>query len=94
MSKRYIDADKLVARINASPVFSNIGTDGFFIRDCVLDLIDTQPTADVVEVVRCRDCKYSRKIGKLRRCEHTNSATPIVPIEDGHYCSYGERKEK
>ena len=50
MSKRYIDADALQQRIHSSPLFSNFGEDGWFIKDFVLDLIDRQPTADVVEV--------------------------------------------
>ena len=54
---RYIDADKLKDRIKASCAFPNIGQDGYFLQDCTIDLIDKQPTADVVEVVRCKDCR-------------------------------------
>ena len=50
MSRRYIDADKLEARINVSPAFQNMGQDGFFLREIVLQILDGQPTADVVEV--------------------------------------------
>lgn len=39
---RYIDADKLIERINASPVFPNMGQDGYFLRDFVIDLINKQ----------------------------------------------------
>lgn len=94
MSKRYIDADKLVARINASPVFSNMGTDGFFIRECVLNLIDCLSAADVVEVVRCRDCKYYRRyeppIEDFDGCCNVNE----IECDKDFYCQYGERKEQ
>lgn len=48
-------------------------------------LIDTEPTADVVEVVRCKDCKYYR-IWQMK-CDRLH----VVPFADNHYCSYGER---
>lgn len=47
---RYIDAEKLVERIKASPAFPNMGEDGYFLRGCVCDLIEMQPTADVAPV--------------------------------------------
>ena len=33
---RYIDADKLEARLNASPAFQNMGQDGYFLKEIVL----------------------------------------------------------
>ena len=51
------------------------------------------PSADVVEVVRCKDCKYYRhdvdKDGGSWDCcsEHGEFVTPT------DYCSYGERKD-
>lgn len=53
---RYIDADKLIERLKASPVFPHMGMDGDFLLDCVVDLIVQQPTVGVVEVVRCKNC--------------------------------------
>lgn len=48
--------------------------------------IDKVPSADVVEVVRCKNCKHLYKDGEcpLR--------TWFTHDEDD-YCSYGERKE-
>ena len=60
----------------------------------VLTTLENVPTADAVEIVRCKDCKYSRVIKRFRRCEHPNDATPICSIDDMHYCSYGERREE
>ena len=55
--------------------------------------MDDIPTADMVEIVRCKDCKHIKE-------EHFN----ILPdgfscelsglmVEPEHYCSYGERAE-
>lgn len=39
------------------------------------------------EVVRCKDCKYYRSDGgTIMECEVYE-----VPIEDNHYCGYGEK---
>ena len=59
----------------------------------VLADIKSLPSADVVEVVRCKDCKF-RKIefgwnGKrYKMCANTD-----YPTDDDAYCSYGERRE-
>ena len=48
------------------------------------------PPADVVEVVRCGDCKYWDNEDDAERCTHKYCAMWAKP--DG-YCSYGERTE-
>lgn len=52
------------------------------------------PTADVVEVVRCKDCEHYKpqpkyKNGETKYC--CRSAYVRVNADD--YCSYGKRKE-
>ena len=94
---RYIDADKFIERIKASPAFPNMGFDGCFLRNVVIDLLDNMPTADVVEVVRCKDCVwwephvYGSTIG---RCENPRNGLANEYSEDDDFCSYVERKEK
>lgn len=44
---RLIDADKFAERLNASPAFINMGQDGYFMRDIVLNLLSKQPTVDI-----------------------------------------------
>ena len=75
----------------------------------IADLVDTFaeiPAADVVEVVRCRECKYwGDEDGKLQRSDGLLFARCIMhnylldgrhtgwcPTEND-FCSYGERKE-
>lgn len=56
------------------------------------------PTADVVEVVRCKDCKHCDVIYPLK-CAGAEAITVYfcgfnnVPRKADDFCSYGERKE-
>lgn len=54
------------------------------------------PAVDVVEVVRCKDCKYSFPYRDYYYCENedapfTNSDWAVCTDGDD-YCSYGERR--
>lgn len=79
---RYIDADKL------QEAFKELHGGKRSL------LIDTEPTADVVEVVRCKDCKHnftkSWNQGKRDNpiCHFTDFRRP-----NEFYCSFGERAE-
>ena len=57
------------------------------------DCLEKQPTADVVEVVRCKDCIYRWFNGvNLHTCvRDTANGEPIVNLED--FCSYGKKVE-
>lgn len=62
-------------------------------RDCI-DLIDQIPAADVVEVVRCKDCKYWKCYGGQYaddgECWHLGELDCCMHKDD--YCSKGRRK--
>lgn len=66
-------------------------------RQMDLFVIRGLPAADVVEVVRCKDCKYSehwyrdKRLCRLWYGEEKPSA-PIDVFDDG-FCNYGERRE-
>lgn len=54
------------------------------------DEIDRLPAADVVPVVRCKDCKYRTEERRgLVRCRAFN----YMPMCVDNFCSYGERKD-
>ena len=59
-------------------------------------LIDTEPTADVVEVVRCKDCKYNVKGDSESEFWNICTLRPrlYVPVSDEDYCSRGEKKDE
>ena len=52
------------------------------------------PTADVVEVVRCKDCKHAKMHIDIIGDPHLFCALAanIVEMEFDDYCSYGERR--
>ena len=91
---RYIDADALKLDIDLSK--------GATVLDFALSVIKSvkeAPTADVVEVVRCKDCAYrehfypEKQIGEeAREAYYCGIRKTTVRATD--FCSYGERKEK
>ena len=77
--RRYINADILMADL--------------IHRNClpatVKRAINEAPTADVVEVVRCKDCQYWTGKDYDGCCIKNGLATRYA----NDYCSYGERSE-
>lgn len=57
-----------------------------------IKMIEDLPSADVVEVVRCKDCVYCRPYndGKLYCHKKADIFVPMVDAND--FCSYGERR--
>ena len=51
--------------------------------------IDEQPTVDAVEVVRCRDCKYSY-CNKYCTNDQWKDGLGTICIEPDDFCSYAE----
>ena len=92
---RYIDADKMLKEYQETlcfnvlcslcPFLDNIKDD-----NCQVEKwINEQPTADVIEVVRCKDCKHGS--------QYTNDkvwcSLGATSYRLNDYCSYGERRE-
>ena len=69
------------------------------IKGWIKSIINKIPTADVAEVVRCKDCKYfevyypikekDKEPIKAHYCKLYNSDRKQID-----FCSYGERKEE
>ena len=78
---RYIDADKFEKEIKTEASES--------IADGVVRILDRQPTADVVEVVRCKDC--NKTIGQSITGEKLCCVHEIA-VPDNYYCASGERR--
>ena len=81
----YIDRKALgIGKCN-SDVFENKGyAEGW---NSAIEIIENAPAADVVEVVRCRDCKYW---GNDIECPLMSMADFT---EDDEFCSCGERRK-
>lgn len=59
------------------------------------ELLEDTPTSDVVEVVRCKDCKWYQNleiVDKVQtRCFNLAGLSRVCNPND--FCSYGERKD-
>ena len=64
--------------------------------DCAGSEIARIPAADVVEVVRCKDCKYCIPAiaddAEYELCIVDNDVFP-VSVQKQHFCGRGKRKE-
>lgn len=60
------------------------------------DALTGIPAADVVPVVRCRDCRKRRKDGYCTKFIQNISgiASAWYMPQDDDFCSYGERREQ
>lgn len=83
---RYIDADKLESHKYTTQEASSNDMGGAYRQgwnDAIEAIVDYEPTADVIEVVRCKDCKHRKK---NTFCLHN-----MRYEDDNGFCSYGER---
>ncbi len=92
---RYIDADVLQEEIQGAIFIKN---PLYMDAPEALAIIDMQPTADVAEVVRCKDCRYSKVSdnGRFRKkiyCFQPAPIKQIVETEENRFCSYGEKEQ-
>lgn len=88
--KEYIERGALLERLkfkrDKSPDLDGRKRCGL---DSAIAQVRKAPSADVVEVVRCKDCKYWKQVTAERH------ACCMIGFEMDYdeYCSYGERKE-
>lgn len=88
----YIDKKELIECLERYANFCDACTDNDCI-DCVIEFVIKElPTADVVEVVRCKDCIYARERYEKLECINGLSFRNTYNSPN-MYCSYGERKE-
>ena len=81
---RYIDADALINRL----------PDDLPYKASVKRVLIQTPAADVVEVVRCKDCKHWGGTTFGFVCRKFSGIENKICMGADHYCSYGERIEE
>ena len=86
---RYIDADKLKSEFDYKHIGMNKTTACVHHKN-ILEIINQQPTANVVNVVRCKDCKW---FNPINNGDHGYCGTPFhgAEVYEDDYCSDGER---
>lgn len=87
---RYIDADKLVEQLTNSPMFKDMGREEKYLLCTVLDIIEEQPTVDVVETD-----EIAKMLFELGTCPcNENGVDEWLPLYCDHKytcdCSYME----
>ena len=79
---RYIDADALMKELEREVELA----DDWKTAHEIYNVVKYFPTADAVEVVRCKDCKWF--VGEGMYC-----ANDFITQFDHFFCYYGERGE-
>lgn len=62
--------------------------------DMIEDCIENAPTADVVEVVRCKDCKHYKPYAKPVEDFDGECIVRERETDENEFCSYGEPRNK
>lgn len=88
---RYIDVDKAIAHIRGE-CESYYPTTFLAGISATINELNKIPTADVVEVVRCKDCRYWQDNNGGYPHEECRWGKDETPDADD-FCSYGERKD-
>lgn len=89
---RYIDADKLNTRVRGNNSQRTMWRE-------IKRMVDNAPTADVVEVVRCKDCIFGKVDTEgSGSVQCSNRDTPwhryneAFAMAQNDFCSHGERR--
>ena len=90
MAMRLIDADFLCGLIHEKLKTHNYLGLGEMFLYAVKDLLDTMPTIDAVEVVRCKDCKHFDGECCDRYADETLGYSHST--QPNFFCACGERK--
>lgn len=57
-------------------------------------LLDTVPTADVQEVVRCKDCKWLNKTKMICMNKNNRVFNTGKTVYSNNFCNYGAKMDK
>lgn len=87
MSK-YVDADKVYEMAITHKDFKQSIADLVSLKE----VLDDTPTADVVEVVRCKNCRMAEEDQMIDGWYYCNNNE--LSHKPNHFCSYGERKDE
>ena len=85
--KKYIDCELACAEVDKGDLLTGNNA------EWAKEIINRTPAADVVEVVRCRDCKYSKFIKNYSKymCDKRGEGHGELKYSND-FCSDGEKK--
>lgn len=97
----YIKREALIAHIKDLPTWwADAGgvygrsmkyPEGMFDCEDVISSVENAPAVDVVPVVRCKDCIYTRKVYGRLVCKYGTCSGCI--LREDFFCANGTRKE-
>ena len=90
MAKEYIEREAAKRELLSWAVCMNHPE--YLMKDDALHVIDSIPAADVVEVVRCRDCKFRSSWMMNRNLRYICPESGMFPNCENDFCSYDKRK--
>ena len=103
MNEEYIEREAAKRELLSWAV--SINHPEYLMRDDALHVIDSIPTADVVKVLRCKECKYFLQYSEkykqevecadgdcFIKCLHSEEVQ-YCPCKNDDYCSFGERRD-
>ena len=90
MAKEYIEREAAKRELLSWTVCMNHPE--YLIKDDALHVIDSIPAADVVEAVRCRECKFRSSWMMNRNLRYICPESGMFPNCENDFCSYGKRK--
>ncbi len=89
----YISREKAIEAIMDLPNCPN-GYSDTYDKACIIGTLEEVPTADVVEVVRCKDCIHYWKNWKDGEPDYGDEvAMCLCSPKDDAFCSEGERRK-
>lgn len=94
---RYINADKIISHLNdelegcgdCDVCFRPVAYGTYLGLQYARSIVETAETANVVKVVRCKDCIHRNPEDKTCDCSF-QAKGGIFPMGDDDFCSYGE----
>ena len=92
----YIDKEKLLQKLSRMIDYcenDNKVTGLTSLFQVVAAIMDC-PNADVVEVVRCKDCKFRGTDNCSNSYYSEYEGAYVDPMDDDNFCSYGERRKE
>lgn len=91
----YIDRVDLIEKINtvlSQKKFAE-NTSSYFAFELFAVLLKEVPTADVAEVVRCKNCEHFKAYSHPLKGFYGQCLVRECNIGETDFCSYGKRKE-
>ena len=90
----------MIKKLNEAPAYFDSGDIRYGIDIATHQVIE-QPTADVVEVVRCEKCRFAcfqyntdKYPFGVYACKKQPTGRAYKKVKGSHFCSYGELKER